>query len=129
MKYTQEMADKLTKDYQEGKSAAELALELDVPERSVIAKLSSLGVYKAKVYVNKRGTAPIKKEEHIIRIAALLSLDVTLLDSMEKVTKTVLTMLEEAIIKKHNVDISELAYWKDEAALLESIVAKYETEK
>lgn len=104
MKYTPEIVAKLVEDYNSGKSAAELADELEVPERSVIAKLSSLGVYKKKVYVNKRGEAPIKKEEYIERIAKLLEINIDLLESMEKVTKTALVLMERQITRLKEID-------------------------
>lgn len=119
MKYTQEMSDKLVADYQSGRRVEEMAAELNVPKRSVIAKLSSLGVYKAKTYVNKRGEQPIKKEEHIIKVASLLGIDVNLLDSMEKVTKTALVLIEEAIKKQRQEAADEIQYWKDEAKVIE----------
>ena len=94
MKYTKEITDKLIADYKAGVSVAQIATELDVPERSVIAKLSSLGVYTKKSYVNKRGEVPVKKSEHIERIAELLEVDEELLESLEKVNKTVLKLIE-----------------------------------
>ena len=97
MKYTNEIVIKLIEDYKNGISTKDLAAQLDVPERSVIAKLSSLGVYKRKEYLNKRGEVPIKKEVYIDRIAALLDINVDLLESMEKVTKTALVLLEQRI--------------------------------
>ena len=97
MKYTNEIVIKLIEDYKKGISIKDLAAQLDVPERSVIAKLSSLGVYKRKEYLNKRGEVPIKKEVYIDRIAALLDINVDLLESMEKVTKTALVLLEQRI--------------------------------
>ena len=97
MKYTNEIVIKLIEDYKNGVSIKDLATQLDVPERSVIAKLSSLGVYKRKEYLNKRGEVPIKKEVYIDRIAALLDINVDLLESMEKVTKTALVLLEQRI--------------------------------
>ena len=97
MKYTNEIVIKLIEDYKKGISTKDLAAQLDVPERSVIAKLSSLGVYKRKEYLNKRGEVPIKKEVYIDRIAALLDINVDLLESMEKVTKTALVLLEQRI--------------------------------
>ncbi len=98
-KYTKEIVDKLLADYNsgEGKSVSEIANELDVPEKSVIAKLSSLGVYKKKIYLNKRGEVPIKKEEYIDRIAALLEVSTERLESLEKVNKNVLMLLEDAL--------------------------------
>lgn len=97
MKYTKEVTDKLIADYEAEIPVAELAKLLDVPERSVIAKLSSLGVYKKKTYLNKRGEVPIKKSEHIERIAQLLDVHVEILESLEKVNKTVLQLLEQRL--------------------------------
>jgi hypothetical protein len=97
MKYDNETTKKLIADYQAGVSTAELALQLDVPERSVIAKLASLGVYKRKEYLDKRGEKPIKKEEYVERIANLLNTNVELLESLEKVNKNVLKLLESAL--------------------------------
>lgn len=97
MKYTPEVTNKLVADYQSGASAEELAAQLDVPTRSVIAKLASLGVYQKKTYVNKRGETPIKKEEYIDRLAVLLNVNIDRLESLEKVNKNVLKLLEDAL--------------------------------
>lgn len=97
MKYTPEVTNKLVADYQQGVSTEELAAQLDVPVRSVIAKLSSLGVYQRKSYLNKRGEVPIKKEEYIDRLAVLLNVSIDRLESLEKVNKNVLKLLEDAL--------------------------------
>lgn len=97
MKYTKETTDKLIHDYKAGVSVADLALQLDVPERSIIAKLSSLGVYQKKQYLNKRGELPVKKSEHIERIAELLDVNLELLESLEKVNKGVLKLIEDKL--------------------------------
>lgn len=97
MKYTPEVTTKLVADYQAGVSTEELAAQLDVPVRSVIAKLSSVGVYQKRSYLNKRGEVPIKKEEYIDRLAILLGVDVDRLESLEKVNKNVLKLLEDAL--------------------------------
>jgi transposase-like protein len=98
MKYDNETSLKLIDRYSnQGASVAELALEFDVPERSIIAKLSSLGVYKKKEYLNKQGEPPVKKEIYIERIAQLLKVNVELLESLEKVNKNVLKLLEDAL--------------------------------
>ena len=94
MKYTKEITDKLIADYKAGIPVNDLATTLDVPERSVIAKLSSLGVYHKKQYVNKRGEVPVKKSAHIEHIAELLGCDEELLESLEKVNKQVLKLIE-----------------------------------
>ena len=97
MKYTKEITDKLIADYKAGVPVSDISTTLDVPERSVIAKLSSLGVYTKKSYVNKRGEVPVKKSEHIERIAELLDVDEELLESLEKVNKTVLKLIENKL--------------------------------
>jgi len=97
MKYTNEIALKLSSDYQQGVPIASLAEELGVPERSVIAKLASMGVYKRKEYLNKNDEKPVKKEEYVERIAKLLNTNIELLESLEKVNKGVLKMIEDAL--------------------------------
>ena len=97
MKYTPEVTTKLVADYQSGVSTEELAAQLDVPVRSVIAKLSSLGVYQKKSYLNKRGEIPVKKEEYIDRLAVLLNVSIDRLESLDKVNKNVLKLLEDAL--------------------------------
>lgn len=97
MKYDPETTKQLMADYAAGVGTHDLAEKLGVPERSVIAKLSSLGVYKRKIYLNKRGELPVKKEEYIVRLAKLLDVDLQLLESLEKVNKNVLKLLEQAL--------------------------------
>lgn len=93
MKYTNEITNKLLEDFSNGISPAEIAEKLDVPVKSVIAKLSSLGVYKKKAYVNKNGQPPVKKSEYIDKLAVLLEMDIDTLDSLEKVNKVILVKL------------------------------------
>lgn len=99
MKYSKEITDRLIEQYRAGTKISDLAAELSVPERSVIAKLSSMGVYQRKAYVNKRGEVPIKKSEHIEKIAKMLKMDLELLESLEKVNKSVLIVLERELAK------------------------------
>ncbi len=99
MKYTNELTKRISDEYTAGKTVAQLAEELSlelnevVPERSLIAKLSSLGIYKKKEYLTKRGEVPVKKEEYIERIAVLLDVNAEMLESLEKVTKNVLALI------------------------------------
>jgi repressor of nif and glnA expression len=103
MRYSTELTQQIVLDYERGLSAQEIATDLEkqlgheVPERSIIAKLSSLGIYKRKVYTNKCGEPPVKKEEYIERISKMLDIDLCLLDSLEKVTKTALMLLDRQI--------------------------------
>ena len=97
MKYDHETTEKLKQDYLAGIPVPTLALALGVPDRSVIAKLSSLGVYKKKEYLTKRGEIPVKKEEYIERIARLLQVNSDMLESLEKVNKSVLALIEKRL--------------------------------
>jgi len=97
MRYDKEICDRMVHDYTTGISVQNIAAELRVPERSVIAKLSSLGVYQKKTYTNKRGEVPVKKSEHIERISVLLDCDLELLESLEKVNKLVLKLIEQKL--------------------------------
>lgn len=97
MKYTPEITAKLVADYSAGVPTEELAAQLGVPPRSIIAKLASINVYKKKEYLNKRGEPPVKKEEYIDRLAILLNVPVDRLESLEKVNKSVLKLIEDAL--------------------------------
>lgn len=97
MKYTPDMVSKMVEDYRGGATVEDIAEKLEVPPRSVIAKLSSIGVYIKKTYVNKRGEAPVKKETLIEKIAELLDQDILLLESLEKCNKSVLQMIIKAL--------------------------------
>lgn len=97
MKYDKATTDKIVAMYQENRLIGEIAETIQVPERSVIAKLSSMGIYQRKEYKNKRGETPVKKEEYIERIAALMQVNSDLLESLEKANKSVLAMIEKAL--------------------------------
>jgi len=94
MKYTKEITDRIVEQYKSGQTAKQIAETLGVADRSIIAKLSSLGVYQKKVYTNKRGEVPVKKYEMIERLAELLEVPSDQLESLEKVNKNVLKLLE-----------------------------------
>ena len=104
MKYTPELTSQLVAAYKEGNTPEALSALFtlqegeEVPTRSIIAKLSSLGVYKKKEYLTKRGETPIKKEEYIERIAKLLDVNAEILESLEKVNKSVLQLIERKLL-------------------------------
>ena len=104
MKYTPELTLQLVNAYKEGNTPEALSALFtlqegeEVPTRSIIAKLSSLGVYKKKEYLTKRGETPIKKEEYIERIAKLLDVNAEILESLEKVNKSVLQLIERKLL-------------------------------
>jgi len=97
MKYTKETTEQIVQQYRDGTSVEEIATTLDVPTRSVIAKLSSLGVYQKKSYLNKRGEVPVKKEIYIEQVAELLAVEVDRLESLEKCNKSVLQLIIKAL--------------------------------
>jgi hypothetical protein len=99
LKYTNEITKAIVQDYQAGLPVEQIAENLQVPARSVIAKLSSLGVYQKKRYLNKQGNPPVKKSAIIDELAKLLDCDAELLDSLEKVNKTV---LQRIVAKLHH---------------------------
>ena len=93
MKYTKEITDTIVQQSAQGADVKTIAQTLGVPDRSIIAKLSSLGVYQKRVYTNKRGEVPVKKWEHIEQLATLLGVNSDQLESLEKVNKSVLVLL------------------------------------
>ena len=97
MKYSQETTLDIVNKYRSGVPVEELAAQLGVPDRSIIAKLASIGEYKKKEYTNKRGETPVKKEEYIDRLALLHNVSIDRLESLEKVNKSVLILLESAL--------------------------------
>lgn len=113
MKYDKEITEKLVADYKSGKTTSEISAMMTlqhgepVPERSVIAKLASLGVYKKKEYLTKRGELPVKKEEYIERIAKLLEVNAEILESLEKVNKNVLALLEKKLEERPTIHVQQ----------------------
>lgn len=93
IKYTPEIESKLAREYAEGRSVDDLAQELGVSPRSVISKLSALGVYRKKQYLNKLGEPPIKKAEYVSEICEKLNIDEDLGESLAKVNKHILKLI------------------------------------
>lgn len=75
-------------------TVAELAAKLSKNERSIIGKLSRLGIYQKKVYVSKNGSPPISKLEIVADIEGLLAMK---LEGLEKSPKAVLLALREKL--------------------------------
>lgn len=97
MKYTPELTKQISDAYVTGAPIEEISEKYGLADRSVRAKLASLGLYKRKEYVNKQGEKPIKKELYVEMIAKLLGKDIELLESLEKVNKSVLKLLVDAL--------------------------------
>ena len=103
MKYDKETTDKLLLLFGTNQNLDEIASALSVPKRSIIAKLSSLGLYRKPEYKNKQGQPPIKKEEYVEKIATVLQVDLDILDSLEKCNKNVLKLLLDALSRSNQV--------------------------
>ena len=104
MRYNAEMTLKIAEIYEAGNlSVPEIAEKLsqefntEVPERSVISKLSNLGIYKRKRYLTKRGEVPISKAAHIEHIAESLRVSAIALESLGKVNKQILALLASKV--------------------------------
>lgn len=95
--YTQEMIDAIANRYKEEPTRATvdaMAVEFDKTARSIIAKLSAMGIYQKAERVTKRGEPIIKKEVYVAKIQNALGRE---LPSLEKVSKSDLMAMVEAI--------------------------------
>jgi len=95
--YTAEQTAKIVADYLAGVTVEALAAELGKSARSVVAKLSREGVYKAKVYKTKTGAAVVKKDAHADAIGAILQLSENEIESLTKANKTALEKIFSAL--------------------------------
>lgn len=95
--YTAEQTAKIVADYLAGVTVENLAAELSKSVRSIVAKLSREGVYKAKEYKTKTGAAVVKKDAHADAIGAILKLSENEIDSLTKANKTALEKIFSAL--------------------------------
>lgn len=92
--YTPEETEYLIEEYKVNKNVEELAAKLNKTPRSIIGKLSRLGIYEKKQYVNKLGERPVTKLEYCARIAQALGMEV---EGLEKAPKEVLKRISERL--------------------------------
>jgi hypothetical protein len=95
--YTEDMIATMTEAYTANPTRAtvnELAEDFGKTVRSVIAKLSAIGIYQKPVATTKRGEPVVKKEVFVAQIQDALGVEVP---SMEKMTKSDLQVLVAAI--------------------------------
>ncbi len=95
--YTPEQTLQLVHGYQNGETVESLAQVFGKSTRSIIAKLSREGVYKAKVYTNKNGEKPVKKDAHADAIGSILQLSEPEIESLTKANKSVLVKIFNAL--------------------------------
>ena len=89
--YTDEMVSQMVENYQEQPSmdtVHELAQAFGKTSRSIIAKLSREGVYKAQPRTTKTGEPVVRKDELVAEIATILGIDEATIASVAKATKT-----------------------------------------
>lgn len=99
-KYTDEQVALMLESYKNDPSKEtidDLAEKLDKSARSIIGKLSRLGVYKKVPYSPKYAEEVVTKEELVARIADYLDLDSDLLMGLAKSQKPALLYLEESL--------------------------------
>jgi hypothetical protein len=97
-KYTDDDTRTLIDLYNKTTSIEKIALILDRTPKSVISKLTSLGLYHKQPYLDKQGLPPKKKLEYVQDIAAHLNVPEELVESLEKCTKYTL----KCILDKFN---------------------------
>lgn len=95
--YTPEMTASIVKDYTAGVSVETIAEAVGRSVRSVVAKLSREGVYKAKEYVSKTGEKPVKKDTFADDIGKLVGMTESEMESLTKANKTALKKILDRI--------------------------------
>ena len=86
--YSQEMVDTISADYSANPTRATvdaLAEKFDKTPRSIIAKLSALGIYVKAERVTKRGEPVVRKDELVAQVQESIGFEVPSLAKMTKV--------------------------------------------
>lgn len=110
LNYTPEQTEKAKADYLSGITVEAIATELGKSARSVIAKLTREGVYKAKTYTTKTGEKPVKKDEHADAIGAVFDLSEGEIESLTKANKTALVKIINRVREMQNeLELAEKA--------------------
>ena len=98
--YTDEMVSQMVQSYQEQpnlETVASLAQEFGKTTRSIIAKLSREGVYKAQPRTTKTGEPVVRKDELVAEIATMLGIDDSTIATVSKATKADLKNLVQRL--------------------------------
>lgn len=95
--YTAEQEAELVARYQAGETPAQLAEAFGKGVRSVIAKLSRLGVYKAK---ERTASGRVTKAQLVTQAALLLNVDPAVLATFEKADRQALEALTFALLDR-----------------------------
>ena len=98
--YTDEMVSAMVKQYEAEPTldtVATLAQEFGKTTRSIIAKLSREGVYKAQPRTTKTGEPVVRKDELVAEIATMLGIDDSTIATVSKATKAELKNLVQRL--------------------------------
>ena len=90
--YTAEVTAKMVEAYKAGETVEAIAVAVGKSVRSVVAKLSREGVYKAKAKAEGKGKG-VTKADLVAKIAEKFGVEATKLESLEKATKEALEVL------------------------------------
>ena len=105
--YTEDVVEYIVQSYQDNpcrETVDALAEEYEVSPRSVIGKLSKLGVYRRNDYTPKYADKPISKEEIVSHLAHELDLDLDRLSGLSKAQKPPLLMLVERLAEMRVIE-------------------------
>lgn len=105
--YTPEQTEKIKTDYLAGVTVETIAETMGKGVRSIRAKLSRMGVYKAKEYVSKTGEKPVKKDATADAIGAVLKLSEGEIESLTKANKTALVKIFAALANSKPLESGE----------------------
>lgn len=89
--YTAEQTSAVVEAYKAGETIEAIAEKVGKSVRSIVAKLSREGVYKAKAAVKAEGK--VTKADLIAKIAEAYGVEAAKLESLEKATKEALEIL------------------------------------
>ncbi len=93
--YTPEQTKAIVEAYQAGVSVETIASDTGKSTRSIVAKLSREGVYKAKS--KAKGEHAPRKAELITEIAHAIGTNEELIESLEKATREALELIVKAV--------------------------------
>jgi hypothetical protein len=98
--YTDEQTAAMKADYLAGVSVDTIAMTIGKTPRSVVAKLSREGVYKAKERTTKAGAPIVRKDATADAIGMIVGLSETEVESLTKANKTALVKILDIVKDK-----------------------------
>ena len=105
--YTPEMVETMKAEYLANSTAETvtiLAANMGKSVAQVRAKLVSLGIYKAKEYLTKKGEKPQKKDQTAEAIGRIIGLSDAEVDSLAKANKTALDKVLKVICESKPIE-------------------------